>query len=1577
MNFIINRKVLVSMLFLGLSLLGILSYNQLPLEMMPEMEEPYLIISINSSVEMNPDYFEKQAVIPLEGIASTLEGISDIESTIRRNRGTIYAYFNHDINIDYVYLKLQERINEIAGSIPEEFNVNLTKVDADRLSNVFMRLQVRGGGGLERVRSVIENDLIDVFESIDGISNVEVTGGEIKAMEIILNPDIAEAHNITPSRVRNLIRNSNRQKTFLGHAYDEDKHYFVNLISEFDDIRELENIIVDTRGPIYLKDIATINFGTKEQTTISRVNGKDAVIVQLTRDANTNLIDLSHTTLDLIERLNSELKSQDIEIVVQTNTAEEMETNINLIMKLALFGGMLAVIMLWFFIKNVRLVLTILLSIPVSILVAFNFFYYFGITLNSLTLVGIVLAIGMLLDNSVVVLENIYGKLSLNREPSDAVINGTKEVWRSITAATLTTIMVFLPFIFSTNAFIRLLGHHIGVSIIATLLVSLIVALVLIPMIVFNLLKIPGKRKEVSFNTVSYNNRLMQIYRLFLKFALRYPAATIISILVIFILSISICLSLSSDVPTEIESNQFDLFVTMSKGSTLENTIDVVTQIEEKYTDIEEIQDIISSIYEEEATITLILKEDFEKINNKTISMIKNTVEERIEDFRLADVSMTEAGAGSRFSGGMRTSPTALFQRMFGIGTQQEKVVIRGNDFEILRRVADNVEYYLNELETISNVRVRISGDQPEIHMLLDPQIMTMNNITVSLVSQELASFQNEVSSGLSFKQGTEEYDIIIRNENVEEEKSFDDLKDLQVMNEDDNPVILDEFSRLIFTYGASNISRLNQRKQIEVTYSFADEIIDSKSLLQTSRDEVQALIASINIPASVAIEIVHDESELSDFYFLIGASFLLIYMILASVFESLTTPIVMMFTIPLATIGSFWALILTGNSLFNANSLTGFLILLGVVVNNGIILIDYTNILRKKGWRRSRALMTAGQARVRPILITAITTIVALFPLAMGKTEYVSQIGASFAITVIGGLSLSTLFTLVFIPTVYSALENSLAWIRQLPLKLKAIQVVLIAALGLIIYTGVESILWQFGYFIVCLIAVPGLTWFVTTSLKSAQADIIPSTEKIKINIKRLVKIYDDHSQFVREWKKGERINRRNGRAKTAFASKDLEPFTWQIPLFGFLIYFVYFYMESQLWMFLLSFAVFFYITFLWNSAFEIFGNHSKIGQSRIFKLAGIVIPKLLFWGFPAFSIWVFKQNAFRNEVLVFIGLCWYLSLIVFRTSNKLHREKINIMRLQGRFAGIRKNFYRFVQFIPVIGKKKNPFRALDDVSLDIESGMFGLLGPNGAGKTTIMRIICGILEQRRGTIRINDIKFREKREELLGLIGYLPQEFGFYENMTAFEFLDYIAILKNNYDKEKREELVNYTLKSVHLDENMHRKIGTFSGGMKQRVGIAMILLNLPKILVVDEPTAGLDPRERIRFRNLMVELSKERIVIFSTHIIEDISSSCDRVAVLDKGELYYLGDPRKMADEAQGKVWHILLDEEEFCEFRNRCKITHHMQVEDKVRVRCLSETKPHANAESVTPSLEDAYLWLLGRKKRPKTVIEEEN
>lgn len=1554
------------MLFLGLTVLGYVSYKQLPVELLPNAELPFLFVQASATTELAPEYMESQVVVPLEGAIGTLEGIESIESNVNSRQSSIVVYYQKGVNFKYAYLKLQEKVNEIQSSMPANVRVNVAKVDLQQMNSQFMELQARGEGGIDRVRTIVDQDIKPDLENIDGIAAVNVYGGKQKSIEIILDTKACEAYNITPGKVRSVLSQNTRSRTYVGNLKEKTVQYFVHVTAEYDKVEDLENLVV-ANGPILLKDVAEVRFGVKEETSFSRVNGKDAVTILLVNDSQANMIELSQATRKIVAKLNEKMATKEIEIAEISNSADQMEENIDQIMNLALVGGIMAIFVLWIFLKNFRIVSFIALAIPISVFTSFNLFYAFDISINSLTLVGMALAIGMLLDNSVVVLENIYRLAGKGYAPLQAVVQGTTEVWRSILAATLTTVCVFLPFLFSTNFMAEMLGFNVGVSIISTLVVSLAVALLLVPMASYALLK-RQVAKNIFYEKVTTDSRMVQVYLVLLKSCMRNPAGTIIGGLVLFFLAIFISLAVSISSLQEVENKEIRLYVTMPSGSSLETTDQTVQEVEKKLVDLAEKEDVISKIEEESAVVTIKLKEEFEKIADRTFAQIKTDINDRTKGVKASSISFTQTQSTRSFQGGSRNMG-ASFQKMMGIGSDEEKITIKGQDFKQMQAVGEDLKYFVDQLESVQSVNLSISDNRPEVHLYFNPLLMTEYNISLNNVLTEINSFSREIATNIQYKQGVDEYEIIITQKELvegEEEKTdrnMEELKTLQVNDAQGGIHDLQDFTRIVYASGLAGINRVNQEKQIEVNYRFVSEAASSKELLAAYRYEIDELVANYNMPSGVAAVVVHEETDFSEFYFMIGAAILLIFMIMASVFESLVTPVVLLFSIPLAAIGSLLALIITNNSLLNANTLTGFLILIGVVVNNGIILIDYTNILRSRGFRRSRALMTAGLSRVRPILITTITTVVGMLPLAMGDAEYVSAIGAPFAIVVIGGLILSTMLTLVFIPTFYSGLENAIEWFKEQTLRIKITQIVLMAAAFALIYFKVEDGIWQMLDFILVIILIPGSTWFVLNSLRKAGTKLISDEDTLNIRIQNLVKIYDRESQFSREWESGKKIRRRKGLEKQYHSLREFDYLIWQLPMLGFLVYFSFIYLDSAFWSLLLSVT----IALLAQSMWKPFGFFLNFRAEKTGKKLPLKIYKwvqfFLFWILPAIEvILVWKITGSIGFVVAF-GFLWYLALAISVTSKKLYQEKVNIDRITGRFGTLRRGTLRLVKQIPILGKQHQPFKALNGVSLNIGTGMFGLLGPNGAGKSTMMRTICGILEQSYGKIWINGIDTQEKREELQGLIGYLPQEFGTYENMPAQDFLDYQAILKGLTDKTEREQRIEYVLKAVHMWEKRADKIGSYSGGMKQRIGIAQILLHLPKILVVDEPTAGLDPRERIRFRNLLVELSRERIVIFSTHIIEDISSSCNQVAVINRGRVKYNGTPMNMVHLAKDMVWQFDVPAADFDKMENKQMVTHHMRQGDQIRVRFLSKQKPAEDAIMANPVLEDAYLCLI--------------
>lgn len=1568
MNTLINRKVLISMIFIGMTIMGIFSYRYLKMELYPDAEYPSLNVNISAKTELDCKYIESYGAIPVEGVISGMEGVEEITTSISPRNARIKVSFAKNTNVKYAYLKLEEKIKTLAKSLPEEFTVQVSKSGVGRASDQFMTLQILGDEDIDYVRNIADADIVPILESTDGIASVAVLGGRQKSIEILLDQEKCKALNITTSLVSSLISKNMSEKSFAGSVYQNVKRYFVNVTAEYLRTEDLGNIVV-ADGPVLLKDIADIEFGIKDEESYSRVNGKELITCILSKSPLVNIIELSERVRQEIKKLNDDLASKGIHIQVDTDAAEVMSKNISTIINLGITGAILAIFILYLFLRNFKIVAFIAFAIPISVFSAFYFFYLFDISINTLTLTGIALAVGMLLDNSVVVMENIFRLRAIGMPCQDAAVRGTSEVAKAVIAATLTTVTVFLPFLFSDDFLLKLIGEHIGVSIITTLLLSLVVALLLIPMAVNQFMK--NQRENVNFSTLSIHSRPVQIYVALLKICLREPAAVVFSAILLLIVSVVLSLTLTMNTLKEIEADTFNVFMTFPNGNTLNRTDETVRAYEQRLDEIPEIEQYSSKVFATDASFTIKLKDKYEKIGKRSLNELKNVVLSQTNGLRVSDISLEAIESSENFQGGggnsMLGGGDELLRRM-GMGTQSEKIIIKGQDFEKMVNLAELLKYQLEELDNVNYSNVSSSRGKPEARIIFDQYLMGTYDVTPGNVVNEMNNFAPQNTTSIKYKDGNQEYDITIRDKELalrqEEEqetpaRTLEDLRNMVVTNQNNSTLDLKSFSQINIGRGQGNINRVNQDKLVTVNYRFNSDVNESKDILNAARMEVDELIENTDIPTGLAVEVVHEENETGEYTFLILATFILIYMILASVFESLTAPIVLMFAIPLAAIGSLLALLLTSNSIMNANVLVGVIILIGIVVNNSIILIDYTSQLRRRGNRKFRALITAGISRVRPILITAITTIVAMFPLAMGHGEFVSGLGAPFAITVIGGLTMSTLLTLVIIPTLYSGLEDALTRLRTQSMMMKTVQIALLIASVIIIYILGDSLVWQIVSLIGAVIIIPAATWFLETSLRRANSNIIPDDEEIHISIRNLVKIYGRPNEFQREWLSGLKTRERLG-LKTEYKSlKDLQPLMWMIPLGIFMFYFAFFYQTLVFWAIVFAVCTWLLFTYLANIG-KIFSQHcGKRLLALIFRGIGLI----LYYISPLFTLIWASVKFSDSGIVILMGLCWYAAIAVRYLSERLHRYNINIDLVEGRFRNLKKGIYRIAAQMPFIGYKKKPFKALNAVSMEIHTGMFGLLGPNGAGKTTLMRIICGIFEQSYGKIFINGIDTQKKREELQGLIGYLPQEFGTYENLTSWEFLEYQALLKGIYNPAVRKQRITEVLEAVHMYENKDKKIGGFSGGMKQRIGIAQTLLNLPRILVVDEPTAGLDPRERIRFRNLLVELSRNRIVIFSTHIIEDIASSCNQVGVINKGSLKYHGTPAEMAEIARDVTWTFEIPAEEFEKLPSDLLLVHHIRNGEFIKVRCLSESQPVRGAVRTAPLLEDSYLWLL--------------
>jgi multidrug efflux pump subunit AcrB/ABC-type multidrug transport system ATPase subunit len=1567
MKYLINRKVLVTMFFVALTLLGAISYRSLSVELIPAMELPVLFIRVAVPVERDLKFVEREAVIPLEGAAGQLDKVEKIESRIMPDGGIISVYFAQQADMRYSYLKLNEQVDRVRNQLPEGFMAEVVRVDLDQINTEFMQIQARGEGGVNRIRNLLEQGINDRFMAVEGIASVQIFGGRQKSISVTLNRQMMESYGLTMDDVRQKISEGQKDKVFVGEVHEKGKQFFVNAGAEYLSPSDIGRIVIKPEGPLLLSDIGKINYGLKEPDSYSRLNGQDVVTLSLVRESQVNLIDLSNKVKKEIEAINEDYAPKGLSLEIQTNSADEIENNIDQIINLAIVGGILAIFILWIFLDNLPLVMVVMVAMPVSVLGAFNFFYAAGITINMLTLIGLALAMGMLIDNGVVVMENIYRMTGQGGKPEDMVIKGTSRIWRSVTAATFTTIVVFLPFAFATNKVLSEVAKHVSVSIISTLLVSLLVALILIPTIVLQILK-RQKGNSWRLSRLPLHNRFVQLYIQLLKGGLRHPARLVLGGLALFFVVAFISFAFSMARSKPVEKSRVDVNVKMPEGATLEKTDEVVRNMEERIAELELPVDVISKIYSDRAALTIEVDKEALDDQNMRFSEVKSKVKKKLsDDWSGATVTFdTSSGEGGGQDGGGNATLT-----MLGLADEERQVVVKGEDFREMMRTADNLTDLMEEnLTSLDGVWIEENWERPEVMLGLDPYWMGINGVQPAQVIAQLSTLSPQVESGGTFNADNQKYEIMLAYDDVSKDSietgnptDMETLADTRIRTSSGSQARLKSFANIALGRSEAQYKRINQEKQIAIRFNLKEEVESSRDLEEIALNEIDELLQKAVTPRGISVSLQRDEKS-REYYFLAGMAILLIFMILASVFESFTAPVVMLFTVPLAAVGSMLALLLTGNTLLSFNTFIGFLILLGVVVNNGIILIDYAMQMQRSGVSAVRSYMEAGIARLRPILITATTTIVAMLPLSLGEGEYVGALGAPFAITVMGGLCFSSVLTLVFVPAFGLGMNQALVWIRSLSISLKATIIAIWTGSFILIWWGTGlSVLWQMILMVLSIAGVPWGIWFILNSLKRANSKLIPEHQGITIQIRNVVKIYGRANRFKREWKQRARLNVRM--LNKPLASNELGAgFIWQVPVLLFLNWYSFFYIERGFWQ--LAFLVINYLvltgyfSYLHKRWFKThFSERFWLNRQSFLKAIR------LFWrlGYPFLLLMVMMQSWKSKGGAVTIFILWLITGSIIAVARKARNEALDPEMIRGWMKGFRRRLIKWIMLLPFVRPEKQPFKAVKGVSLELSSGMIGLLGPNGAGKTTIMRILCGILDQSYGKIFINGFDTASHREELQGLIGYLPQEFGTYENMTAWDFLNYQAVLKNILDKTIREQRVQYVLKAVHMWERRNSKIGSYSGGMKQRIGIAMILLHLPRILVVDEPTAGLDPRERIRFRNLLVELSRERVVVFSTHIIEDISSSCNQVAVMARGSLRYWGKPRDMMSIADGKIWQIEVNPEEVEDMTEQFTVIHHMNQGDKVRLRCLSAEKPDARAVAVNAVLEDSYLWLL--------------
>ncbi len=1557
----VRRPVATTMTFIALSVLGAVSCYLLPVQLVPNLVFPQLrMVAVLPGA--SPEETEKKLVIPAEGAIAALEGVKSTHSSIHAGYGNTTIAFDFGTDMRHAYLKLEQEISALRKGIPEQAFLEVVRYDTSDIANLLMQVVVSGPGDVDRLRNMADEHIVPALESVDGVVNVAAFGGKEYAVEVVVDENSCEALGVPLFEVSQTIAAFNRRTEYLGDVTDKGMRYFVSLTGRFASLEGLRELPIGPTATVRLRDVAEVRFGRKDADRISRIDGQRAVMLVLRKDSLANMLRVAKNVYRKIDELNGEFADQGVQVRIVMDAADIVAYSIHRVEKLALFGVVLALGVLLIFLKRLRTVSIILVAMPVSLLVTFNVMYFADLSINLLSLVGFAFAIGLLVDNSVVVIENTFRHAARSKDGVTAAIRGTQEVAMPIVAMTGTTLIAFLPVFFLIENEFRLIMEEFIYSIGSPLLVSVFVSLTLVPMLAARSIdrRVPAQRKD---------NRFVEIYVALLKLVLRHRTLTMAMTIVLFFFTLIVCLPTSlmmSGAPEEASRVEYEL--NFPQGTAIETASRLTGKLEELCQKFPQVKMVHSTVEPERGQVTIEFLDAKDRTEDIDIGGIRRQIEQGVESIEgLGRDRVRSMRGNNEYQEDMsRASMDA-----FGAPGTWEHIEIRGEDSETLEKIALQIQQRLSRAfgDYMYKPWVSTQPGSPELEIRGRRSILSQWGLTMADMGSAVwfarSSGDEQV---VPFRTGEQDIGILVRLKDGKE-RDIGDLERMRLRTPDGQYVEMAEAAEFKIGEASKQIVRRGQQHEISVGYGFYRDIARSATRLEALRAQVDDVMETMRLPRGYTLKIVHKKEEDNSTRWTMIAAVVCVFLLLAALFEDLSTPLCVMATFPLAIIGVLWGLVVTQTGFLNPMVWAGLIMLAGIVVNDAILTLGQARLLTKKGYPRTRAVLEGGRNRLRPVMMTTATTVLGMLPLAMRKGGE-SEIWPPFAIAVIFGLIASTFFTLVFVPALYLSLHDIGRWLRSIRLWGIATAAGGTAALfyfGFMRAGWVESWAWRAVLAPSAFFTAAAVLWMVIRTVTAVKHVSVFHDEDVHISITNLNKIFGEDNHFARDWKlKWRREAGMRMRGEEIINKRHvLEDLVWKLPLAGLLVYF-HFYFENPGWLFVTACAA-------WLALFDLVRTAGMLVEGDAFlDLAGLPSRWRRFaWRLalrlPACAWAGYFYGVLRAQLWVVLLLLTMALVLQWLRELAVHARRATQPvsagdGLWGRLKGLALR-------LPIIAGVRPQVQALNTVNLDIGKGMFGLLGPNGAGKTTLMRILCNVYEQSYGCVTINGRDIRTHRADVQPIVGYLPQRFGLYGNFTVWDYLSYFALLNDIYDKEERETLVAQVLRDVHLEDRKGDKIASLSGGMKQRVGIAQTLLNLPKIIVVDEPTAGLDPMERIRFRNLLAELGKDRIVIFSTHITEDVMSACHDLAVMNGGQVVFRGTPEALQGLAEGRVREAIVDAAEALGLTERAHVISQVTEAQGVRVRFVVTDEEEQAGEEVAPTLEDAYIYLLRTAGEP--------
>lgn len=1010
----IQRPVTTVMVVFIVILLGIVSMGKLPVDLLPSIEYPYALV-MTSYNGAGPQEIESLITKPLESVVGTVSNVKNITSTSSNGSSMIFVEFNDGTDMDVATLNMREKIDLIKGMLPEDADDPMVmEVSPDMMAT--MQIGISGSDDLVKLKQIVEDEITSKIERVEGVASVNISGGKEKEIRITLLPDKLKGYNITPSTVAQSIAAENLNLP-VGEVKQGTSSLTVRALGEFSSIEEIRNLPITTAGGvIYLRDIAEVEEVFKEMTSYAYINGKPSISLSVQKQSTANTVQVSKAVNKALDRLRAELK--DIEITMIYDTAEFINLSINNVASTAISGGILAVFILFIFLRNIRSTFIVGTAIPVSIVATFALMYFSGLTLNMVSLGGLALGIGMLVDNAIVVLENIYRHRENGEGRKDAADKGTTEVGMAVLASTLTTIAVFLPIVFVEGIAAKLF-KEMALTITYSLTASLVVAVTLVPMMASKILKVEKvdeiKRRKITTKIFDAWSAVLdsidKVYRRVLNWTLHHRLKASLITIGVFIatLSIPVLGLVGMEFFPASDEGSFTIDVTLPKGTVIEETFEVVQQVEAKLEGIKEVQEVFVTIggggmlssgtSSNSASLTV----DIGSVKER-----ERSVDEVADEVRV----LVSDIPGAEFSVSGSSSMTVT-------GGSPISIEIAGDDLEKLKQIANDVVDIVESVEGTREVTSSFEDGIPEAQITINRQKASMYGLNMATISNTLkTAVQGSVAT--RFKVDGTEIDVRMVYDTSRSEY-LKDIKNIAVTSPMGVNVPLSEVADISISESPTSIYRENQKRVVTVSSALFG--VD----MSTAQTAIDQRLKEYPMPDGYTYKFSGEVEQMMESFSSLGLALLLaillVYMVLAAQFESFLHPFTIMFSVPLALTGAILGLFVTGRTL-SMPSFIGLIMLVGIVVNNAIVLIDYIIQLRKRGYDRTEAILEAGPTRLRPILMTTLTTVLGMLPMALGIGEGAETM-APLATAVIGGLSLSTILTLVVIPLNYTLFDD------------------------------------------------------------------------------------------------------------------------------------------------------------------------------------------------------------------------------------------------------------------------------------------------------------------------------------------------------------------------------------------------------------------------------------------------------------------------------------------------------------------------------------------------------------------------